>query len=650
MANAGSNSVSILLGNGDGTLLAARSLDLGATSGTGLTLAAGDFNGDHKLDLVVYNGSRLRLYPGNNDGTFQSPISLSGTGARLFAADVNLDGKLDLVADASLLLGSGNGTFLTPRDLGRAPDFIGDVNGDGKPDLMVGVATGISSISILLGNGDGTFLPPLIQPAPANITYESRLMVGDFNGDHKLDFAVGGRKLATPGCKEFCISVPVLDTYEGLGDGRFTRVKSLFVIFSLSVVDDFNRDGKADLLFLAENTGFCPCPKGGVLLGPTFLVIPKEFAVQGPVVATDLNGDGLPDLVIVNSEGNAIDVLRNTSPSSGADIGLISSALSPDPAAVGLNLTYTLSVVNEGPEDATGVVLTDTLPNGVNFVSAVADPGACVHSRGVINCNIGPLASAFASTVTVVATPTAAGNVTNSVTVNANEPDLAPTNNSVALNAHILTPYTLTVTISGGSSGRITAYPAGIDGSVLNCPRACSTRYLSGTPVTLNFIESGDTIFSSWGGACAGTKPDPSVVCSIKMDADRSVTATFASAPDFTLNPAAPSLSMKHGAQVSDTLTFSMQGGFSGTIALGCSVSGPVPMPTCSISPASVTPGNNATLTVSARGFRPDSCHRHVTALPTFLDRFGFHWESQVLHCSRARRRNVVGSYGQRRC
>jgi FG-GAP-like repeat len=85
VANAGSSNVSILLGSGAGAFLAPRNLDLGATSGADLTLAAGDFNGDHKLDLVVYiHGFALRLYPGNNDGTFQSLVSLSGTGTHLF--------------------------------------------------------------------------------------------------------------------------------------------------------------------------------------------------------------------------------------------------------------------------------------------------------------------------------------------------------------------------------------------------------------------------------------------------------------------------------------------------------------------------------------------------------------------------------------
>jgi len=78
------------------------------------------------------------------------------------------------------------------------------------------------------------------------------------------------------------------------------------------------------------------------------------------------------------------------------------------------------------------------------------------------------------------------------------------------------------------------------------------------------------------------------------------VTVTVNPPPDFSLNPAVAILTMKRGGQVSDVLTFPAQGGFSGTIALTCTVSGPSPMPTCSISPNSATPAGSATLIVSA--------------------------------------------------
>jgi len=72
--------------------------------------------------------------------------------------------------------------------------------------------------------------------------------------------------------------------------------------------------------------------------------------------------------------------------------------------------------------------------------------------------------------------------------------------------------------------------------------------------------------------------------------------------PDFTLSPAAASLNVKRGAQASETLTFAAQGGFSGSIVLTCSVSGPLPGLACGVSPNSVTPGGSATLTVNAAG------------------------------------------------
>jgi len=71
--------------------------------------------------------------------------------------------------------------------------------------------------------------------------------------------------------------------------------------------------------------------------------------------------------------------------------------------------------------------------------------------------------------------------------------------------------------------------------------------------------------------------------------------------PDFSLNPEATGLVLNRGGQVSEALSFPTQGGFSGTIALTCSVSGPAPIPTCGTTPASVTPGNTATLTIDAR-------------------------------------------------
>ena len=164
--------LSILLGNGDGTFQAAQSFGdyLGAHF-----VAVGDFNGDGKEDIVTANVAQLldiygvhtveddvRVLLGNGDGTFQAGQSYDAGDEPGFMAvgDFNGDGKLDLAVTAvggvSVLLGKGNGTFQPAQNyaVGGGSLAVGDFNGDGKLDLAV---TDSSGVSILLGNGDGTF-------------------------------------------------------------------------------------------------------------------------------------------------------------------------------------------------------------------------------------------------------------------------------------------------------------------------------------------------------------------------------------------------------------------------------------------------------------------------------------------------------------
>src|ERR1035437_3155166 len=180
-----------------------RWLDAGTNT---YSVAVGDFNGDGKLDLVVNNAGSagtVSVLLGNGDGTFQAPInSAAGTASRsLVVGDFNGDGKLDLAMGAngavSVLLGNGDGTFQAPinSDAGRDPMWVaaGDFNRDGKLDLVVAnkgtLANNFSdsSVLVLLGNGDGTFQAaaeygPVVNPYC--------VAVGDFNGDGNLDLAV----------------------------------------------------------------------------------------------------------------------------------------------------------------------------------------------------------------------------------------------------------------------------------------------------------------------------------------------------------------------------------------------------------------------------------------------------------------------------
>ncbi len=95
----------------------------------------------------------------------------------------------------------------------------------------------------------------------------------------------------------------------------------------------------------------------------------------------------------------------------------LSKADSPDPAQVGRPLTYNLSVGNPLSTRVEGVTLTDTLPRGVSFTSAIASQGTCSHKSGVVTCKLGRLDSGREASVTIQVSPTSAGIITNSATV-----------------------------------------------------------------------------------------------------------------------------------------------------------------------------------------------------------------------------------------
>jgi len=273
-------------------------------------------------------------------------------------------------------------------------------------------------------------------------------------------------------------------------------------------------------------------------------------------------------------------------------VGIVAASASPEPVGVGLSLTYTAEILNEGPKPATAVTCTDTLPNGVTFVSATTTQGACTQSHGIVACDIGSLASAFDATVNIVVNPTATGTLANNMNVTSAGQDLVSTNNTANQNTSVVPIFSFTVVKTGTGSGTVTSSPAGIE-----CGGACSQRYASGTSISLTAVPSAGSQFSGWSGACTGADPNS---CAVTLISDQSVTATFAIPPDFSVSPSAASLTVERGGKVSDALTFPAQGGFSGAITPTCSVTGTVPMPTCSISPKSVSAGGTATLTINA--------------------------------------------------
>jgi hypothetical protein len=295
--------VTILLGNGDGTFQAAQSYPAGDSP---QSVAVGDFNGDGYLDLAVANGifvaGTVSILLGNGDGTFQAPqaYAAGANPACVTVADFNGDGHLDLavannVSPATLcvLLGNGDGTFGSAQNYPAASlsesVAVGDFNGDGIPDLVVvsySYGQFLGSARIFLGNGDGTFSHTGTLPAAGR-----SVAIGDINGDGHLDLAVAG---------DSGVSI-----WLGNGDGTFQAGPNYAAGSEPQAVamSDFNSDGHLDLAVV--NANFPSAGTVSVLLGKgdgTFQAAPSYLVGLYPlsVAVADFNSDGIADLVLAN--------------------------------------------------------------------------------------------------------------------------------------------------------------------------------------------------------------------------------------------------------------------------------------------------------------------------------------------------------------
>ncbi len=482
VVTAGNEGISVLLGNGDGSLQSAVTYSV-APATSAQTMRVGDFNGDGIPDVIasaaLASGNyALFVFLGKGDGTFQAPLISAATGLyyNVFAVgDFDGDGRLDVATVSSLgngvdiLRGNGDGTLRAPLTtmVNLASSniqglLVADLNLDGKADLIVNAVFNSARALILLGNGDGTFA---IGPAYTlyNGNGPTAIAVADLNGDGKPDLV----QLSRNG----------IDVYLGNGNGTLSTSAINSNIgydpgFNF-VVGDFNGDGKLDVAFFTSAT--ITTSVAEIVLGNgdgSFSTL-VDLTVNGnaststfdPTVAlADFNGDGIPDLVAVDSSvliflGGQFSGLQVTVSHTGVLIP-------------GQTLTYTINVTNPTFVTTSGVItVKDTLPTGLTATAISGGPlwNCTLASLTCTTSNIiSPLQSFIPITVTVMAAanlmPSTLTNMASvtyaNVTNTASDPTAAglPTTTSLTVSPNPATlgaAVTLTATVSSGT-GTIT--------------------------------------------------------------------------------------------------------------------------------------------------------------------------------------------------
>jgi hypothetical protein len=348
VANSGSNSVSVLLGKGDGTLEAQSEYATGAKP---QAVALGDLNGDGKTDVVSANteANTVSVLLGNGDGTLKSKVDYAtGTAPSGVAiGDFNADKQLDLVTanaganTASLLLGKGDGTFEKKQDFttGTKPQAVAtaDLNGDGKLDL-VSANTEANTVSVLLNASVPALETSTIEAFPGTL-------YGTTSSAQKVKVTNGGSATLT--------------------------------VSSAAVAGNFSASGCA---------GSALAPRASCEVKVTFK--PKGYGTLKGTLTIASNAPGSPKVINLSGTGLPPAAIVKTNPVSeivGSYVTLNGSVVSQGPGSFYFEYGSTLAYGSQTP---TLPLSSSTSPQLLAATLSLA-PGATYHYRIVASNLVG---------------------------------------------------------------------------------------------------------------------------------------------------------------------------------------------------------------------------------------------------------------------
>ncbi len=454
IAGGAANTLSVLLGNGDGTFTAAPGSPIALQSNV-IGVAVGDFNNDGKLDIVAtcYGSGTMATLLGNGDGTYRAPVYVSvGYSAEAIAVgDLNHDGNLD-VAIANqvfnrvlVLRGDGTGAFPSSSTLatGSQPYSIAlaDLDGSGSLDMVVGNATA-NKLYVFLNNGSGSFT--VANGSPIALSSDSYMVAaGDFRGNGIMDLVVvdnGGN---------------TLEVLLGNGNGTFQSPASITGTASgakFVTVGDYNGDGELDFATCdaAGTIGIYFGNGDGTFQAASILSTGARNCLY--IVTADFDGDGFPDLdATIYSNRSSVVYLSRPAETAAASISSV------DVPGAGL---HTVDAVYAGDS---------------HFASSTSNTTALTASKVVTTSTVyvAPTSSQYGQQVALsaVLTPYLVGSLSTNGEV------ITFMNGGIRLGTGTLA--------SGLATLNLTALPAGSDSLIAVYPG--DTNYLTSTSATVSY-------------------------------------------------------------------------------------------------------------------------------------------------------------------
>jgi Big-like domain-containing protein/VCBS repeat protein len=316
----GPGNLTIYVNNGDGTFQTGVYYSAGteAIDNTNadvypLAVTIADINGDGNNDIVSSNvdGSDITVLLGNGDGTVKAPTEGFSAGGfpktSALVADFNGDGFPDIIVPDDnfsfvYLQGYGDGTFRAAQDYYSPVSdsgwayattiASGDFNNDGYPDLVIGeCCDNTVGVTVFLSNPNGSLQPGVNYGSGGNL---EGVVVADFDGDGNLDFATSD------------FQNNLVQVFFGHGDGTFTASSPVSTGGTgsfVTVTGDFNQDGHPDLAVVNSNSTNITVSvllnngTGGFLPAVVYTVS-NTVGNGNDIVAADVNNDGILDLVV----------------------------------------------------------------------------------------------------------------------------------------------------------------------------------------------------------------------------------------------------------------------------------------------------------------------------------------------------------------